>query len=71
MLHQFELTPKMERRANGTLLTPRMSIVISVNSFDPFYNGAKEVIAEYDRVWNYDYRRAGATKAWFYIERLD
>ena len=45
MLHQFRITPKMERRVNGTLLTPNMEIIVTVKSYEPFYNGAKEIIA--------------------------
>lgn len=71
MLHQFEITPKMEHRVNGTLLTPKMKIFVTTNYVDPFANGAKEVIEEYDRVWNFDYRKAGATKNWFEVERID
>ena len=48
MLHQFEITPKMERRVNGTLLTPRMKIFVSSKYLDPFANGAEEVIDEYE-----------------------
>ena len=71
MLHQFEITPKMERRVNGTLLTPKMKIYVTSKYIDPFANGAEEVIDEYERVWNFDYHQAGATKNWFYVERID
>lgn len=71
MLHQFEITPKMERRVNGTLLTPKMKIIATTNYLDPFANGAEDVIDEYERVWNYDYRLAHASKAWFDIKRID
>lgn len=71
MLHQFEITPKAEHRTNGTLLTPRMKVIVTTKYLDPFANGAKEVIEEYERVWDFDYRKALANKGWFDIERID
>ena len=71
MLHQFEITPKMEHRVNGTLLTPKMKVFVTTKYTDPFSNGAEDVIDEYERVWDYDYRAAHATKNWFEIERVD
>ena len=71
MLHQFEITPKMEHRVNGTLLTQKMKVFVTTKYTDPFANGAKEVIDEYERVWNYDYHAALANKSWFDIERID
>ncbi len=50
MLHQFEITPNAEHRTNGTLLTPRMKVIVTTKYLDPFANGAKEVIEEYERV---------------------
>ena len=71
MLHQFRIIPKMEKRVNGTLLTPNMEIIVTVKSYEPFYNGAKEIIAEYDRRWGYDYKKAHCQKGDFYVEELD
>lgn len=71
MLHQFEITPKMEHRSNGTLLTPRMSIIVTTKYLDPFANGSHEVIDEYARVWNFDYRKACAQRGWFDVEKID
>ena len=34
MLHQFRITPKMEKRVNGTLLTPNMEIIVTVKSYE-------------------------------------
>lgn len=61
----------MEHRVNGTLLTPSMKVIVTVNSLDPFVNCAEALKEEYMRVWNYDYKRAGASKGWFTVERLD
>lgn len=41
----FRITPKAVRRANGTVLTPEISVVVTtkIHTSDPFYNGAVEV----------------------------
>lgn len=55
--NQFKITPKREKRVNGTLLTPSMVVFVTTKMFtgNPFYNGAQEVIEEYRRVWGFDY----------------
>lgn len=70
MLHQFRITPKMVKRSNGTLLTPEMEIIVTINSYDPFCNGAYAVKDEYMRVWGYDYEHACASRGWFDVEQL-
>ena len=69
----FRITPKATHRANGTVLTPEMEIIVTLehSTFDPFYNGAKEIQAMYMDKYGFDYRRANATKAWFDYEYLD
>lgn len=54
--NQFKITPKREKRVNGTLLTPSMVVFVTTKMFtgNPFYNGAQEVIEEYRRVWGFD-----------------
>lgn len=47
----FRITPKRVKRVNGTVLTPDMEVTVTtaIHTTNPFYNGAKEVIAQYDR----------------------
>lgn len=73
MAKVFRITPKATHRNNGTILTPEMEIIVTLehSTSDPFYNGAKEVKAMYMDKYGFDYERACATKAWFDIERLD
>lgn len=51
--NQFKITPKREKRVNGTLLTPSIVVFVTTKMFtgNPFYNGAMEVIEEYRRVF--------------------
>ena len=69
----FRITPKTTKRVNNTVLTPEMEIIVTTehHTQDPFYNGAKEIIAMYMDRYGFDYKRANATKAWFDYERLD
>jgi hypothetical protein len=73
MSRVFRITPKTVRRVNGTVLTPEMELIVTLDhsTSDPFYNGAKEIKAAYMDKYGYDYCRANATKAWFDYERLD
>ena len=73
MAKVFRITPKATHRNNGTILTPAMEIIVTLehSTSDPSYNGAKEVKAMYMDKYGFDYERACATKAWFDIERLD
>ncbi|MDR1884152.1 MAG: hypothetical protein LBR26_15435 [Prevotella sp.] len=49
MSKAFKVTPKRTKRANGTVLTPEMSITLTTlqHTSDPFYNGAKEIKETY------------------------
>ena len=45
----FRITPKRIKRVNGQVLTPDMEITVTTRShtYDPFYNGAKEIQEQY------------------------
>ena len=47
------------------------AVGLRAHTQDPFYNGAKEIIAMYMDRYGFDYKRANATKAWFNYERMD
>jgi formyltetrahydrofolate hydrolase len=57
MANTFEVTPKRVKRTNGTVLTPEMSITVTTihHTFDPFYNGAKEIKEAYMRLYGFEY----------------
>ena len=69
----FRITPKAVLRANGTVLTPEMSVVVTtkIHTSDPFYNGAVEVQEAYMRLYGFDYKKACCNKGYFNVERLD
>ncbi len=69
----FRITPKAVRRANGTVLTPEMSVVVTtkIHTSDPFYNGAVEVQEAYMRLYGFDYKKACCNRGYFNIEQLD
>jgi hypothetical protein len=69
----FKVTPKRIKRANGTVLTPEMSITVTTiqDTSDPFYNGAKEIKEAYQRLYNFDYQKACCDKNDFEIQKLD
>ena len=69
----FRVTPKRIKRANGTVLTPEMEIIVTTRTHttDPFYNGAVEIKEQYMRMFQFDYKKAGCTKSDFEFERLD
>jgi len=56
----FKITPKRIKRANGTVLTPEMEIIVTTRSHttDPFYNGAVEIKEQYMKVYQFDYKKA-------------
>ena len=56
----FKVTPKRIKRANGTVLTPEMTVTVTsqMHTSTPFYNGAKEVAEAYMRLYGYDYKKA-------------
>lgn len=47
-----------------------MVIIVTINSYDPFCNGAHAVKEEYMRVWGYDYVHACASRGWLDVEQL-
>jgi len=69
----FRITPKAVRRANGTVLTPEMSVVVTtkIHTSDPFYNGAVEVQEAYMRLYGFDYKKACCSVNDFEFEKLD
>lgn len=69
----FRITPKAVRRANGTVLTPEMSVVVTtkIHTSDPFYNGAVEVQEAYMRLYGFDYKKACCNRSYFNVELLD
>jgi len=69
----FRITPKMVRRANGTVLTPEMTVIVTTkqHTTDPFYNGAEEIKEAYMREYGFDYKKAGCIKGFFTFEKLD
>lgn len=73
MAKVFKVIPKRNKRTNGTVLTPEMSITVTTTSHtnDPFYNGAKEIKEMYLRLYNFDYQKACCSKNDFEIQKLD
>jgi hypothetical protein len=69
----FKITPKRIKRANGTVLTPEMEIIVTTRSHttDPFYNGAVEIKEQYMKVYQFDYKKANCTKSDFEWKKLD
>lgn len=69
----FKVVPKRIKRTNGTVLTPEMEVTVTTNmhTFDPFYNGAKEVQEAYKRIYNFDYKKACCSKNDFEFKALD
>ena len=69
----FKITPKRIKRANGTVLTPEMEIIVTTRSHttDPFYNGAIEIKEQYMKVYQFDYKKANCTKSDFEWKKLD
>ena len=56
----FKVTPKRIKRANGTVLTPDMTVTVTMqmHSVTPFANGAKEVAEAYMKIYGFDYKKA-------------
>ena len=73
MSKEFRITPKRVKRVNGTVLTPDMEVTATtaIHTTNPFYNGAKEVIAQYDRMFGFDYRKACCSLNDFSYKALD
>ncbi|MCQ2051816.1 MAG: DUF6140 family protein [Bacteroidaceae bacterium] len=56
----FKVTPKRIKRAIGIVLTPEMTVAVTMqmHSTTPFANGAKEDVDAYMRIYGYDYKKA-------------
>lgn len=69
----FKITPRRVKRVNNTVLTPKMSLIVTLNthSSTPFYNGAKEVQEAYMRMYGFDYKKACCSASDFNFEKLD
>lgn len=69
----FRITPRRVKRVNNTVLTPEMSLIVTLNSHSstPFYNGAKEVQEAYMRMYGFDYKKACCSASDFTFEKLD
>lgn len=72
MAKVFRVTPKRIKRTNGTVLTPDMVVTVTTlqHASNPFYNGAKEVIEAYKRIYAFDYKKACCYKSDFDVEVL-
>lgn len=68
----FRITPKRIKRVNGQVLTPDMEITVTTHShtYDPFYNGAKEIQEQYQRMFGFDYKKACCSKNDFEFKAL-
>lgn len=73
MAKVFRVTPKKIKRVNGTVLTPEMTVTVTTlqHTQSPFYNGAKELIEAYMRLYQYDYKKANCSASDFDIVKLD
>ncbi|MBD5357825.1 MAG: hypothetical protein HDR88_12605 [Bacteroides sp.] len=69
----FRVTPKRIKRSNGTILTPEMAVTVTTlqHTTTPFYNGAKEVIDAYMRLYGFDYKKACCSQNDFNFVKLD
>ena len=69
----FRITPRRVKRINNTVLTPEMSLIVTLNthSSTPFYNGAKEVQEAYMRMYGFDYKKACCSANDFDFKKLD
>jgi hypothetical protein len=73
MSRVFKITPRRTRKINGTILTPEMSVTVTLqqHTSDPFCNGAKEIKEAYMRLYKFDYEKACCNKADFDFVKLD
>jgi len=69
-MNTFKITPKKERRVNGILLTPEMTVTIKVPSSTPFYNGAKELKDALMKQYGFDYEKANCSANDFIIKNV-
>ena len=72
MAKVFRVTPKRIKRANGLVLTPDMTVVVTTQQHmnSPFKNGAKELKEMYIRIYGFDYKKANCQQADFDWEVL-
>ncbi len=69
----FRVVPKRVKRTNGTVLTPEMAVVVTMqmNCTTPFTNGAKELKQIYLREYGFDYQKACCSANDFDYQALD
>ena len=69
----FRITPRRVKRVNNTVLTPEMSLIVTLNSHSstPLYNGAMDVQESYMRMYGLDYKKACCSASDFTFEKLD
>lgn len=69
----FRVTPKRNKRANGTILTPEMTVTVTtaIHTANPFSNGAKEIQEAYMRLYGFDYKKACRNQNDFEFTKLD
>lgn len=70
MAKAFKVTPKRAKRANGTILTPEMEVIITTSYSSPFTNGGKEVQEAYMRLYGFDYKKACCSQSDFIFKEL-
>ncbi|MCE5177998.1 MAG: DUF6140 family protein [Porphyromonadaceae bacterium] len=73
MAKAFRITPERIKRANGTVLTPEMTITVTTqqHTTNPFYYGANEIKEAYIRLFRFDFQKANCNKNDFDVEQLD
>ena len=73
MSRVFKITPKRIKRANGTVLTPEMTVTVTtaIHCSNPFSNGAKEIKEAYQRLYGFDYAKACCNQNDFDYTKLD
>ena len=73
MSKTFRITPKRIKRANGTVLTPEMAVIVTTaqHTTNPFSNGAKEIQEAYTRLYGFDYSKACCNQNDFDFVKLD
>ena len=73
MSRVFQLNRKAIKRSNGAVVTPEVVVTVTTmqRTFNPFYNGAKEVQAAYMRLYAFDYKKACCNPNDFEFKKLD
>lgn len=68
----FRVWAKRIIRSNGQVITPDQPITVTVPGcpYTPFANGAKEIKAEFLRVYGFDYKKAACTPNDFNFKKL-